>query len=126
VNHNFSASPWAGPVLVSGGAVKSLIWSAFRRGGLLSVAVVACPRSPSGVALLFNFAGGVAAGRFLRGSRRWRAVPGGAAAVLVPVAGSVPFPGAFGPAGAHRAFWFPAGGVASLPALASAVAGALL
>lgn len=111
---------------MAGLSVRSLVWSAFRRGGLVSVSVVACRRSRSGVALSFVFGSRVVALGFLR---RWQpagALAGGAFCVLVPVAGSVPFAGTFGPAGAHRAFWFPVRGVASLAGVASSLAGALL
>ena len=76
-------------------SVSSLLWSAFRAGGLASVAVVACPRSPSGVALAFAFRGRLGPARFWRRAGR---TPGahaagfsGLCAVVVPVAGSVPF-----------------------------------
>ena len=103
-------------------SVSSLLWSAFRAGGLASVAVVACPRSPSGVALAFAFRGRLGPARFWRRAGR---TPGahaagfaGLCAVVVPVAGCLPFVG-----GAA----FPvAGGVRALPALALRVGVALL
>ena len=99
-------------------SVSSLLWSAFRAGGLASVAVVACPR----VALAFAFRGRLGPARFWRRAGR---TPGahaagfsGLCAVVVPVAGCLPFVG-----GAA----FPvAGGVRALPALAVRVGVALL
>ena len=103
-------------------SVSSLLWSAFRAGGLASVAVVACPRSPSGVGLAFAVRGRLGPARFWRRAGR---TPGahaagfsGLCAVVVPVAGCLPFVG-----GAA----FPvAGGVRALPALAVRVGVALL
>ena len=103
-------------------SVSSLLWSAFRAGGLASVAVVACPRSPSGVALAFAFRGRLGVARFWR---RAGCTPGahaagvaGLCAVVVPVAGCVPLCG--------RVAFPVAGGVRALPALALRVGVALL
>lgn len=103
-------------------SVSSLLWSAFRAGRLASVAVIACPRSPSGVALSFAFRGRLGVARFWRRAGRisgaHAAGVAGLAAVVVPVAGCVPFVG-----GAS----FPvAGGVRTLPALALRLGVALL
>lgn len=107
-------------------SVRSLVWSAFRRGGLVSVGVVACRRSPSGVALSFVFSSRSVALGFRSRWAALRPLVGVGWSVLVPVAGSVPFVGAFGPAGAHRAASFAPVGVRRLPALVAALQGALL
>ena len=98
--------------------VHSLLHAAFRAGGFISVAVVHCRRSSSGVALAFTFRGHLGVSRFWRVAGRVRgACVGPSLSVLVPVAGALPF----GPP-----LVFPVAGLRSLAPLSLRVGVALL